>query len=311
MKPKTITDPIDVEDEGPDPLPAPDVADALALRKPTTPITIGELALTATSNEIIRRRAEMVSTARAASIRITSPPDWLAFKTPDDLGGQVTCYLSDAGCQRVRPLWGISIFNVSVPERIDGDEPGDFYYVILGDGACELTHTTTERVEGGRGSREEFCKGVTGAQLVKLVRRAARANLNGSILRELAGLGAVPIEELIDAWKGTSKSIEQVRRGRGFGSKDQRLGGVEALDAGIDPPPCPVCKKPMVLRKGTRGNFYSCIDYKAHGRDARTVDADRWIAEHRAKRAPTPAGPPANGALDADEIFGREPGQEG
>jgi len=303
--------------------------DPLEARRPDVPITLSELAAEkGEAVEIINARALVLQTLRKAAILATSPEDWLLFKAPDEQGGQVVGYLQDCGADRVRDLYGIEIFNVSKPEKVVGSEPGVFHYLITGSGRCKLTRQVLEDVEGGRSSTDDFCKDKKGVELELAVRKAARANLDGNISRELAGLKSVPISELEEVWKGTAKKIEQCRRGRGFGTRDQRLGGGERPDEGVDvPPQCRVCKKPMVLRKGSKGYFYSCADYKQHqdaGQKSFTIDLDKW-KEELAKRATaaTPEQPAAAAASpakveppSADEVFGtksagRVPGQEG
>jgi hypothetical protein len=316
-------DPID--DDDPDVVEQP--PDALALRHPAVPTTLAELAaLRGEAIEVIHARVQILATVRSASLAAVSPPDLVLFKARDEDGGQVVAYLEDVGAQRVRSLWGVSIFDVSNPEKVAGTAPDDFYYIVRGSGRCALTGQVVENVEGGRGSKEDFCKDKRGAELDKAVRRAARANLNGSIVRELCGLGSIPIEEIAAAWQGTDKSIENCRRGRGFGTREQRQGGGEKPDEGLIPPACPVCRKIMILRSSARGFFYSCADWKAHGRDAKTIDLDAWKKDPRSKPKLEPApAPVTNGTpapapprtvdrmLDADEIFnrGREPGEEG
>jgi hypothetical protein len=94
-------------------------ADRLALRRPDTPVTLSELAaLKGEALEVIEARVQIIATLRRASIRATSPEDWVLFKAPDDQGGQIVGYLQDAGCDRIRDLWGVEIFNVSQPEKI-------------------------------------------------------------------------------------------------------------------------------------------------------------------------------------------------
>ena len=135
--------------------------------------------------------------------------------------------------------------------------------------------------------------------------------MNGSITRELAGLCAIPVDELIDAWKGTTKSIEHCARGRGFGSRDERLGARSEKAPDVDPPVCPHCKTKGVYRqaKGTRAAFYGCPNYEQHRDKKFIVDAAKWASD-AAKRdakpeAPAPEPPPAGKGdrmLDADEI---------
>jgi hypothetical protein len=300
-----------------------DVGD-LTLRRPDIPVTLSQLAaLKGDALEIIDARVQVIKTLRAASIRATSPEDWLLFKAPEEQGGQIVAYLQDCGADRVRDLWGIEVFDISRPEKIVGNDPAVFHYLIAGSGRCKLTRQVVEAMEGGRSSTDDFCKGKTGAELELLVRKAARANLDGNITRELAGMKSVPIDDLKDAWTGTKKIIEHCRKGRGFGTRDERVGGASAKAPDVEPPVCPHCKTAGVYRppKDGRGGFYGCPNYTTHANKRWTVDADKWVAEQKAKaprdeppkdasqvrpedgKAPgTPVSPP----LSADDVFGKK-----
>jgi hypothetical protein len=245
--------------------------------------------------DIIAARETIIATLRMASLRATYPTDYVAFKSPD---GAVVLYLQDAGCHRVRDLWGIEIYGVSKPEKVAGEEPGTFHYIVTGNGRCRITGQTVEGVEGGRSSTDDFCRGKHGAELDMDVRKAARANLNGNATRELAGLKAIPIEELERAWQGTSKKVSQCRLGRGFGSQAERFGASPAGVPDVPPPVCGVCKAIAVYRPATstRGAFYGCPSYQQHPNQKWIQDADKWIAQQTKAAA---AMPP------------RETGQEG
>jgi len=304
----------------------------LALRSPQVPVTLTDLAaLKDEGVSIIETRARIVAAARLHAIRATSPEDWVLNKAPDDLGGQIVGYLQDAGADRVRDIFGIEIRNVSNPEKIVGTDPNTFHFIVRGSGICKLTRQVVENMEGGRASTDEFCRDKTGTDLELAVRKAARANLDGGITRELAGLKSVPVDELSAAWTGTSKRIEQCRLGRGFGSRDIRMGARdEKLD--VDPPVCPHCNSTGVLRpaKGTRKAFFGCPKYSSHPNQKWIVDAAEWIAKQKAAPAApaaAAAAPAQNGKegkdkpsaakqppmTAADIPFGgnREPGQEG
>jgi hypothetical protein len=297
----SIDDAIDVE--------TPDRDLALALRRPDIPATLSELAaLKGEAIEIIEARVQVLATLRKASIRATSPEDWLLFKAPDEQGGQVVGYLQDCGADRVRDLYGIEIFDISKPEKVNGTEAGQFHYLITGSGRCKLTRQIVEAMEGGRSSTDDFCRGKSGAELELLVRKAARANLDGNITRELSGMKSVPLADLTDAWTGTRKDVAQCRLGRGFGTRDERLGARTEKAPDVEPPVCPHCKTKGAYRpaKGNRGAFYGCPNYGKHPEQKWIVDAAEWVAKQQPKpaqaAAPAPASP-ANGA--------REPGQEG
>jgi hypothetical protein len=309
-----------------------DASKVLELRRPSIPTSLAELAaLKGEAVEIIEARIRVLETARKAAIRATHPEDWLLFKAPDDQGGQIVGYLQDSGCERVRDIFGISISNVSSPEKISAADPGEFHYVVRGDGHCTLTAQMIEAIEGGRSSTEDFCKDKTGAALELAVRKAARANLDGQIVRELAGLAGVPSAELEAAWTGTHKVVDRCRRGRGFGSRNERLGANTTRGGApdVEPPVCPHCNAKGVYRPGKdgRGAFYGCPNYAKHSDKKFIVNADEWVAKQQAaapkpaqsaaasaaKEPPAPAGK-GNGAkpappLQAGDIF-REPGSD-
>lgn len=277
-------------------------SEALTIRRPETPVTLAELAaLKGEAQDVIQARVQIITTLRLASIRATHPEDWLLFRAPLEQGGQIVGYLQDCGCDRVRDLWGIEVFGVSTPEKIVSTDPTAFHYIVTGSGRCKITRQTVEQVEGGRSSTDDFCKGKSGTELELLVRKAARANLDGGITRELAGMKAVPLEELKAAWTGTSKRIEQCRLGRGFGTRDERLGAQTDKAPDLAPPVCPHCGTTGVYRpaKGTRGAFYGCPNYAKHADKKFIVDAAKWAADHQQPASPRP------------QTVDREPGQEG
>src|SRR5579864_4281738 len=119
----------------------------VALRKPETPVTLSELAsLKGEALEIVEARVQILATLRKAALRTTSPEDWVLYKAPDDAGGQIVGYLQDAGCERVRDLFGINVFGVGSPEKVAGTEAGVFHYIISGSGRCTLTRQVIENV---------------------------------------------------------------------------------------------------------------------------------------------------------------------
>jgi len=293
---------------------APETTTALAPAR-----TLDELAaLKSDALDNMKARGNVMDMARRIMVAATFPTDYVNNRAPD---GSETLYLQDKGADRVRDILGIEIFGVSRHERIATNDPAVFHYVIRGSGRCRLTGQVIEDIEGGRSSTDDFCKGKTGLELELAVRKAARANLDGRITRKLAGLQSIPVQFVDEVWKDTPKRTAQCPRGRGFGTRDERLGGGERPDVGITPPPCPVCQKPMLLRKGSKGYFYSCADYKDHGPKARTIDLDKWKTDPKAHAGLTPAqaagftGQPTKVTPPpAEEIFGggraREPGED-
>jgi hypothetical protein len=303
-------------------------SDPIELRRPDIPISLSELASQkGGAVEIIEARVQVLETLRRAAIRATSPEDWLLFKSPEEQGGQTVGYLQDAGCDRVRDLYGVEIYNVSRPELVETNDPAVFHYLITGSGRCKLTRQILEDVEGGRSSTDDFCKDKTGLELRLAVRKAARANLDGGITRELTGLKSVPIAELEAAWTGTSKKVENCRKGRGFGTRSERLGAATAGVPDVEPPKCGVCGTVAKYRPANDKGpaFYGCPNYQKHADRKWSVKADAWVAQQQKAKAavPTTTAQPASAAPagkvtppSAEEVFGnksgrREPGQEG
>lgn len=263
------------------------------LRHPGIPVSLHELAaLRGEAIEIIEARIQILETARMRAIRMTSPEDWVLFKSPDE---RITGYLQDAGCDRIRDITGIEVFNVSTPERQPSQDGKSFMYLISGSGRSRLTLQVVEDIEGGRQSTDDFCKDKTGTALELAVRKAARANLDGNITRELAGLKTVPLEELQKAWEGTGKNWENCRKGRGFGTKEERSGGERADAPKLVPPNCEVCGKPGVFRTSARGGFYGCPEFRKHESQKWTVDLKEWEKDPRSKPQAAADTKPANG----------------
>lgn len=300
-----------------------DVPDAIALRHPSVPTTIDQLAaLRGEAIEIIEARILILETARLRAVRMTHPEDWVLFKGKDE---RIVGYLQDSGCERVRRITGISITDVEEPEKVVSSDGQSFAIVIRGRGECQLTGEVLERVEGIRESTEDFCKDLKGIKQELRVRQAARANLDGKIVRELAGLGSVPLAELERAWTGTEKKVEHCRKGRGFGSQDERHGATREGEPDVVPPTCPHCKPvngaPVKLKyragKGDRKAFYGCPNYDKHPNAKVIIDVDEWVAKQKAAaQQPQSTGAPAPTQKSTTSRGGqlpieREPGAEG
>ena len=272
--------------------------------------TLTELAALKTGGDMMKARGALVDMARRIMIAATFPADYVAFRDPN---GRVTLYLQTKGAERTVDILGLETFHVSDPERIATADPNVFHYVIRGDARSRLTGRVIENIEGGRSSTDDFCKGKTGLELELAVRKAARKNFEGRCARILAGLEGIPAEFVDEVWKDTTKRTDQCPRGKGFGSRDERLGAAPANAPDVDPPICPHCKARGVYRaaKGDRKAFYGCPNYSKHPDKKFIVDAAKWLADHPAKltdtRAPKASPPPVN------EVFGgrqREPGED-
>ncbi len=278
--------------------------EAIEKRNGPIPVTLAELAaMKGEALEIVEARIQVLETLRKAAIRATHPADWLLFRSPDQ---NVTAYLQDCGADRVRDLYGIEIYDVSIPQKISGMN-GGFTYIIQGSGRCKLTKQILENVEGGRSSTDDFCQGKAGAELELSVRKAARANLDGNITRELAGLKNIPVQELEASWAGTNKNISKCRLGPGFGSQKERQGAqVQGGDQTNDPgPKCPVCDAKMFFHAaGTKKNgqkypaFWGCSRWK-EGCKGAVQDSEYQQSKRYAEGS------------DPDPMTEREPGEEG
>jgi hypothetical protein len=177
---------------------------------------------------IIKAREMILETARHAGVRMTEPEDWLLFK---DKQGRTVGYLQDCGCERVRPIFGISTFDVGRPEKLPLAD-GGFIYTITGSGRCALTQEIIENVMGGRASTDDYITRqdppLKGAQLELAVMKAARSNLEGNITRALAGLKTVPLEEIEEIFSPDKKKTRaRFREGRGFGKQADRAQNTE------------------------------------------------------------------------------------
>jgi len=263
----------------------PEPQTAITRRRPDVPTTVDELAsLQAEGHEIIQAREQILQTLRSASIRATHPSDWLLFRAIDDVSNEerITGFLQDSGCERVRALWGISIIPTDAFERIEAPD-GQFAYRTCGRGTCAITGEEVLEVEGIRYSTEDFVKYVDNPiQKEMRVRQAATANRNGNIVRSLAGLKQVPIQELESAWKGTSKKIGQCSHGRGYGSQAERR-GAQVQEASHVPvgqePICEICQsKARFVKAGVtrQGKSYSAF-WSCPNKDHKwTIRDDEW-----------------------------------
>jgi len=261
---------------------------ALELRRSsaiTIPATVDQMAALGDRGvEVIQARHQIMDTLRKSSILLTYPDDWLLFRTRE---GDVFAYLQDSGCDRVAPLWGIEIFGVSEkPERIVAEDKS-FAYVVRGSGRCSLTGQTVENMEGMRTSTDDIAKNLTGIQQEYTVRKSARANLDGGILRELAGLKRVPLQALIDA-DPTRQWEQRAAKGRGYGSGGQRQQEREGeIDLTSPVPSCQKCNGPMWDnrrdKKNPRAPDFKC---KKQGGDP-NCDGAKWL-EKKTGGAPPP-----------------------
>lgn len=268
---------------------------SIELRKPSIPTTINELAALDEKKglAIVEVRSEILQALRVASIKLTMPADWTLFRVVDERGETITAFLGDQGCDRIKKLWGIQIDNIGIPERIEAKD-GTFAYRITGDGKCAVTGECVFDMEGVRYSNERYAEEKPeGIQREVAVRKAARANLDGGITRELAGLKSVPIEELDKAWEGSWRKSSMCAKGRGFGSKDQRVGAGDEKTGTIDPadiPTCDICQVKLVFRAKANPPFWGCPTYTKHPKEKVIVNHEdllKQIADRKKAAAAT------------------------
>jgi len=237
------------------------------VRSPAIPTTIEELAALDEGPDIVEAKTLILKSFRLASIKATNPQDWLLFKAVDPSGGseRITGFLSDQGCQRIRPLWGIDITPTSEFEKITAED-GEFAYLIRGDGFCSTTNRKVTDVEGLRYSTDRFLDGLTAIMKEMRVRQAARANLDGTITRKLTGMGNIAAEELEEAWAGTWKKLDLCARGKGYGTGKERAGDADSKAPSGKGPLCEheKCGKPMKFwaAKGDMVAAYKCPEFK-------------------------------------------------
>jgi hypothetical protein len=259
------------------------------LRNPSVPATLNEIAARkGEAAAIIDARVMVLKTLRIESIRRTSPEDWVAYR--DEKTGREIAYLQDSGCQRIAPLWGIETRpkrTERTPEK-SASPNEDFAYTVTGDGQCKITNQVIYDIEGTRYSNERYAEqSPAGIHREVAVKKAARANFDGTCVRKLAGMNVVPVAELLEVW-GDPKMKDRIAKGRGYGTQDQRVGGAgkEGLDQS-DIPMCPVCNIKLVLRaaKGDRGAFWGCKNYEKHPETKVMIDDEKVRKEVAAKKA--------------------------
>lgn len=270
----------------------PEIIQDLAVTRPSMPVTVDELAVIPDERgiQVIQARFKIIDSLRRASISLTSPQDWLLFKTPE---GAVTAFLQDSGCKRIWQIWGIEIQPTGEFEKITDDETGDFAYRCFGNGVSKVTGLFVEQIEGVRYSNENYCKDLPKLQQEVRVKQSAIANRDGNIIRALTGLKSVALEMLEEVWKGTGKNTALCNLGKGYGSRTERR-GAEVHDQApkdIPPPICAVCKKNMkyVPAGANYSAFYSCPD-KKKGPDGKynehqsisCIDWEKKLAELKA-----------------------------
>lgn len=137
-----------------------------------------------------------------ASIQLTYPSDWVVFEAKDRAR---LAYLQDAGCQRVRSLWGIDFSKFDPRNDLESSDTLDGHYAVEAyvEGHCRITGEVLQEI-GWRSSAGLFEKAwgearkdeqhVIIAKLKSDVKKSAIANGQGRIVRRATGLSQVPEE---------------------------------------------------------------------------------------------------------------------
>jgi hypothetical protein len=224
---------------------------SLELSKPSMPVTVDELAANNAGVDIVKRREEIVTVMRKASVSMTFPQDWLLFKADD----RETAFLQDSGCQRVMQLWGIEITPTGdfVTTTVDDEKyKGEYAITCYGDAYCHVTGLSMKGIEGTRYSFEDFVNPrMPMNPIMKKIRvqQASVANRNGNAVRKLTGLSNVAKEFLEEVWQGTGKSTKLCAQGKGYGSKAERMG------AQVQQSEVPAGEEPICVKCGSKMKF--------------------------------------------------------
>lgn len=188
---------------------------------------------------LFEKRTLLLESAHRIALRRTRPEDWVLFK---DRSGAETAMLTASGADLVADVFGIQIANIRPldhrgvfsPEKepIPG-KTGTYTLRAWCDARSNMTGREVLSLEASRRSDEDFTgrsvdsdgalvtRGV--GALESDLRAAVQTLLRTKAVRVLCGMTRVPVSDLADAWKGTSKDVSKCRRGSGYGSGQQRV----------------------------------------------------------------------------------------
>src|SRR3990167_9382850 len=160
----------------------------------------------------IETAIQMLERIRKASIAATYPSDWIIHTSTDSDGAVIrqVGYLQDVGAERAGKPWGIGISAPAI-EREDFPD-GTYSYHMIAEAWSRVTGERFEYVEGSRWSGAGFFQrksadGPNEKVDPTAVRKSAWANLHGRAVRSLAGLNAVPLDQLTAAGIDTAKVV--------------------------------------------------------------------------------------------------------
>lgn len=163
---------------------------------------------------------ELYNRISSVSLKMTKEGDWvLQDGSP---------YLMESGAQKIANLWGIDISGKKVTEEWQEDEKGKYFIIIVSGVAYSKKLNRYIEEEGTCSQRDKFF-GKVGTELKKLedvdktlIRKKAHTNLNNRLIKKMAGIAGVTVEDLKEAGldiskitsfeykKGTKKSSAQL-----------------------------------------------------------------------------------------------------
>jgi hypothetical protein len=197
--------------------------------------------------EIFARRVDLIAACHRAALRATRPQDWVLSR---DRHGTETAMLCASGADIVAQIYGVVVTNmrpvdargIFEPDRLARSN-GSFGYRAWCDATSRVTGGAVEALECVRWSDEDFTGRATDArgEIVATRGAALDSDLRASVyrlartkaVRVLCAMTRLPVSELSAAWSGTDRSLEQCRRGHGYGSSAERAAAAVS-DAGIE-----------------------------------------------------------------------------
>lgn len=157
----------------------------------------------------------LIQALRKFSIRLTYPSDWVLHVVRNEDRTIKVGFLQDVGCERADDPWGIEYLS-RPKDSLETLPDGTYVWTWVADAFCRRTGQTYLGAQGSRWSGDTFfrrLKDRAGYLNPLHVKESASRNLHGRIVRTLAGLSAVPEEELRAAGIDTNRCHVVVHRG--------------------------------------------------------------------------------------------------
>ena len=184
------------------------------------------------AQEIVKRRAALLTTMRHAGIGDTDPQGWVLHKAQD---GSIVGIPGSAACTRLAKLYGIAVTRMRPlddegnfnPEEIPVKDGEEIEFRGFCDGRSAVTGEVIEQVEFSRRTDEQFI-GRYDDMAARLgpwigdIRKSVGTGLRSKTVRILTGTGKVPYDQLKIAFEATSKNVDDCTQGHGFGTSGAR-----------------------------------------------------------------------------------------